>query len=217
MASLSRCIFWKTQFWEHTFEVEDVFNSWCSCLVLGVSASESTTCTNASNHYILAQMIKICFYCCQRLLLYLNNLFTFGEHFQTKRFLVKHWRNTIKDKLQRFPESESDFVEAPNIIKIWKGCLRISMFNRAPWCKGCLKGLRWSWFQISHVHIYRVSQRCHDVSWTQIRKSFGVSPSLLSWNWSSGVSAFSINKVCDHFQESLRCAHDWHLHNFYHT
>ena len=54
----------------------------------------------------------ICLYCCQRLLLSRNNLFTFGEHFQTKQFLIKHWRNTIKDKLQRFPECESDFVEA---------------------------------------------------------------------------------------------------------
>ena len=28
--------------------------------------------------------------------LYLNNLFTFGGHFQTKRFLIKHWWKTKK-------------------------------------------------------------------------------------------------------------------------
>ena len=38
----------------------------------------------------------ICFNCSQRLALYLNSLFTHGEHFQTQRFLVKHWRKSQK-------------------------------------------------------------------------------------------------------------------------
>ena len=39
---------------------------------------------------IVPSYCTICPYCCQRLLLYLNNLFSFGEHFQTRRFLIKH-------------------------------------------------------------------------------------------------------------------------------
>ena len=35
-------------------------------------------------------------HCSQRLILYLNNLFYFCEHFQTHRFLVKHWRKYDK-------------------------------------------------------------------------------------------------------------------------
>ena len=31
--------------------------------------------------------------------LYLNNLFYYGEHFQTQQFLVKHWRNQQKERL----------------------------------------------------------------------------------------------------------------------
>ena len=51
-------------------------------------------------------------HCSQRLILYLNNLFYFGEHFQTHRFLVKHWRKYYKTQTTKVSNGESDSTEA---------------------------------------------------------------------------------------------------------
>ena len=51
-------------------------------------------------------------HCSQRLILYLNNLFYFCEHFQTHRFLVKHWRKCDETQTTNVSNGESDSTEA---------------------------------------------------------------------------------------------------------
>ena len=70
--------------------------------------------------YIIPQTKLPCFdvfctiylYCCQRLALYLNSLFTYFEHFQTKWSLVKHWQKSQKKEKLQILKSKSDFIEA---------------------------------------------------------------------------------------------------------